>query len=329
MKTLQAVFLFLLFSCCVNKDVTDPKCEALIEQSLKDGCYQTEALVSSNSALCDKIVGIDFKDTCYYRTAIENRDEAPCRKVQKPQDMNYCYALVKADGSYCAKIIVADRRDKCYYDLGAAGSINSCLAVEDPEKRDYCLLTYTYNKEDISACNSVRDDSHREECFLTLVNKHDWNDSRYCDIIPVKEYTDACYIIVVRNTRDKTLCEKIDSQDTRNYCLGLTNTDPSYCERIVSGNLSEDCFFQLSKIIPESIDCTRMNDTDNRDFCYSEQAEYANDSSICSMIVDEIIMNLCYAYKEKDISYCNRIPDIEYAQECREDLARIWNSTEI
>lgn len=330
MKTLHiVVFLLVLLCGCLNQDVTDPKCDALTDQSLMDGCYQEDGIITNDPRYCEKISGSDFRDRCFFQIAVDRSWPGLCRNVAKENDENHCYAVTSGNDSFCAKVDLTDRRDKCYYDVGLRKHLSSCARINDSFLRDNCVVRYVYDTGNLSACEKVESTGRKEKCYYTLAERGDRSDPAACDNIPVKEYKDDCYIMIVENTRDKALCEKIDSKDTRNYCFGLTNTDPSYCERIVSGNLSEDCFFQLSKIIPESIDCTRMNDTDNRDFCYSSQAEYANDSSACSMIVDENIMNLCYAYKEKDISYCNRIQGIEYAQECRDDLTRIRNSTEI
>ncbi|MFZ2456193.1 MAG: hypothetical protein WAX07_06935 [Candidatus Altiarchaeia archaeon] len=167
MKTiLVAVFLLLIFACYINKEASDPGCEALIDLSQKDGCYQEKGIVTGDIAYCEKIAGSVFRDRCFFYVATDSSTQSLCGRIENPNDVNHCYALVSGNDSFCAMVGREDRRDKCYYDLGSAGHVSSCGLISDGFLRDNCYTAYVYGTGDIVFCEKVSDPDNKRVCFF-------------------------------------------------------------------------------------------------------------------------------------------------------------------
>lgn len=204
MKTLQfAVLLLLFFSCCVNKEVTNQKCETLSDQSEKDGCYQEQGIVTSDPSYCEKIEGADFRDRCFFRLAIDLSKPALCGRIDKENDNNHCLAITLRDDSFCAKVDRVDRKDKCYYDLGSTGHESSCGMINDSFFRDNCYVTYGYNKGDLAICEKIENAEKRKSCYYSISEKGGWSDPGTCDMLP-EEYRDECFVRMIASAAKKT-----------------------------------------------------------------------------------------------------------------------------
>jgi hypothetical protein len=104
----------------------------------------------------------------------------------------------------------------------------------------------------------------------------------------------------------------IDAMNQKSLCLAHSTLDSSYCKQLSNNEAKHTCYFRLS-LLSEDIDvCDEITyDSDERQLCYFSfsNAMYWEDKS--NRITDyhcnklpEPDRSTCFAYKNRDISYC-------------------------
>jgi hypothetical protein len=81
------------------------------------------------------------------------------------------------------------------------------------------------------------------------------------------------------------LCSKISDSDTKNWCLGIVNTDSSYCDKMTS-----------------------PANENRRQRCYSFVAIEKQQSSICSGIKEPGAFQNCFSLASRNVSQCKLDP---------------------
>lgn len=82
---------------------------------------------------------------------------------------------------------------------------------------------------------------------------------------------------------DPSLCDKIDNQDYKNYCLGVVQKDVSLCEDVQDQGVQDRCYFEL----PLSLEtCGTIQNNDMKGECLLNLGLVTLDSSVCEIIPD-------------------------------------------
>jgi hypothetical protein len=70
-----------------------------------------------------------------------------------------------------------------------------------------------------------------------------------------------CYYQIAKNTKDSSLCDKLEGNENRTTCMALTKLDISYCESFnqpAEFLEKEECYFELAMITQDYSICEKM-----------------------------------------------------------------------
>jgi len=155
-----------------------------------------------------------------------------------------------------------------------------------------------------------------------------------------KFFSDECFGIQDPYLKEKCYRDK-----------ALSNKDPSICDKIENKEGCDACRKEVEDILAPELDlgggggggdggggdegggssgggetelpqgCDSIEDPDEKDWCYRNEALEKLDVSICLKIIDDYYRDSCYRYfaiKTGDPSYCDYMEDRERRQWCHE-----------
>lgn len=230
----------------------DPKiCETINSEIYKDECHHDVAVLTNDIELCKKIVGklgYSIINLCFKTIAVNLTDETICEYLIEKKNYTSakdgCYldiAGLTKDKTICEKIINENWRKDCIRDI----------RFPECEGKDYCFRGYAKQYEDTSICEFIESEFSREMCKNDVAVLT--NDIELCKIIGMSPIKDDCLKTIAVNLTDETICEYISdtgkplpqSQYTyKDECyneIAKLAENKTICNKITSEELREEC----------------------------------------------------------------------------------------
>ena len=117
-----------------------------------------------------------------------------------------------------------------YISLLVPRSSDDCAKFNDVNKLDSCYVNFAIKNKDIMLCNKTRSDNYYYNFCLSQVTDHDSNQQlnhlEICEIYRPDDYLsqDTCYLVVARDRKEPSICQKIKSDSTKNECISQSST---------------------------------------------------------------------------------------------------------
>jgi hypothetical protein len=111
-----------------------------------------------------------------------------------------------------------------------------CKQIQDENQRDNCLIQLAINTDD---CELISDPNKRDDCLLPLLARGVINDIKQCDLFSSLNNKDSCLALI---QKDPQLCEKLEGE-SRDLCfidLSQRLNDRSLCEKVLSEEFKEE-----------------------------------------------------------------------------------------
>ena len=157
------------------------------------------------------IAGISFillqRNTVYDSGIIPNakykNDSSLCYQIKDDLDyQNLCLAIVNADINSCKSLQSLEYRERCFF--GMPLILNACGNIENSNQRGECYTNYALYTQNASVCNIIPD-------FQGLLREQTEPYPAY--------WRDNCYLGVRLRTNDTSLCDNIQGESNKNYCI--------------------------------------------------------------------------------------------------------------
>ena len=264
------------------------------------GAFTAKAISNNNEKICYKL-GDPYDGSIYYdvancvtRVAKNNKDEVLCEGLDNDfgRVQEECYkevAIAKLDLNLCQKTS-SKYTDECY-----KGVLNK---VKDP----------------VSACKQLKVGGSLFSCYKNI-NCSLTEDEQKCNM-EIKEYID-----------DPILCEAEEYEYDKNQCYydyALRLNNPDFCAKMGGLSVSAPCFEELAIKNNNKSLCT-VNGFGIYT-CIKHFVDLANDPNLCLEYNDIYDIHRCafeFVLQEKDISYCEIIPDEKWRADCIENFERL------
>jgi hypothetical protein len=191
--------------------------------------------------------------------------------------------------------------------------LEKCEKSSVPEK-DLCYAELAKARRDFTLCEKVMVGG-RDSCYLSLA-LIDWSD--YENAVP---------------PQDTIACEKIQKQETRDYCLAIMGKDASKCEKISFQSPENEALLKslcyqyigIATLDLSTCDKASANNGILKEACYARVAVYKKDPAICDNLklsfVDGgvYIKNACYtgvANATREPGICSKINESNLLENC-------------
>ena len=151
--------------------------------NIKEDCVN--AIKATNNAAIDPLQCQILPDSqsrldCTVSTAAQGGDVSICEKQQSAR-MDTCLVnTIKSNyrtnqTTDCSILANSDNKRMCYnYWLlfsGTASSFNKCNTITNPQEKDFCFYSYTYNTSGQGLdkiCNQIKDVSLKNKCLAEI-----------------------------------------------------------------------------------------------------------------------------------------------------------------
>ena len=351
-------------------------CENISDQDIKNACIGG---VTENITLCNG--GYE----CYTAVAILKNDPSICEKGPSPSLCYWNFALVRKNVSFC--FLLSDRdRDSCLLKLAeieknfsfcgliidstfSTGCYDALFEIIKPNKPDMCKAIALYYEhfrcendivskytDDIEECKKISVPLNKYRCLARVTNNVSICDEMYEALkdnifINTLREKDECYSEVyskvAMETKDLTLCEKIDDTFRKEKCfrdIAVETKNISICEKIESdykftcysiiakvtgdANICEDvplrpnvihCYEMVAVSTENATLCEKLTDRKDKERCFRKIAELTNDTTLCQKLDDLGVRASCVteiASKTGDASGCEILPQGYFKDYC-------------
>jgi len=268
----------------------------------------------SDEKLYEEIFGVEKKKTINFSQLIET-----CENIK---DETYKYAC----------IIMA-----CDLTKSKEERIKKCLNDNDID-HDTCLMAIMPLTAEV--CDSLSNDSYKNDCYSMVVrqtkdismcerNSNDMgrkvtcyknlalakNDSEICQKIDYNYFKEWC---MADSTKDFSICRSLKDgtlywdeaklDDWKNICLGAVTGDVNYCEKINEESVKPSCYKDIAVKRNDLSICDKIesDNNSNRDECYMRVAIKREDDSLCGELSGKF-KEQCYnqiSLQRADFSFC-------------------------
>lgn len=138
-----------------------------------------------------------------------------------------------------------------------------------------------------------------------------------------------------------SVCEKINSEDSRNFCIAMLKGDDSFC---LNEEDEDNCYFFMAHRKNDPKLCEKVSnmsfclgtvtgdyeECNNNDSCYYEIAVETKDSKGCELISNERFADICFAFTKKDPSFLIGYEDLNFQmQDYYMSLAMIYRDASV
>lgn len=232
-------------------------------------------------------------------------------KVNDYYDCNFskdenCFtekASLGNDVSFCEKNKYANPHDRNECRIAVSKNSNDpsiCREIEDgagrnPEDFKYqCFANIALNTKNYSLCEELKERSYRNECYASIGNKT--SDVSICNkVINDPDQFSDCIENIAINTDNRSLCDKVDSENKRGCYLGFdlnlskTSGDTAICDKIKNEGWGSSqigsCFSYVAAYTDNYSLCEKVSDYSNsRDVCYLGVSRKSTNIGICDKI---------------------------------------------
>ena len=149
----------------------------------------------------------------------------------KGHDSDYCYehfAELTGNLTWCTNINHGSKTKllcfiKSVEKLNNEGLTENICEGSSEEIKAYCFYGFAIAKKDSSLCAKIGTDEYdKENCLVTIAISQ--NDPATCNEIASQVERDTCYFAIVRNTKDRAICDKIsEGYYNKGACLELAS----------------------------------------------------------------------------------------------------------
>jgi len=244
--------------------------------------------------------------------AVEEVELPPTRGFAKPQELsqqdkdlldnrNIEDALVSSDIAGCEKLFDEALKQKCidnirYAQILRSGNENDCELLFDPSLKQRCYNniyfasgTKTYSAE---LCNKISDEGMKQRCLNQIQS------------------------IIVQTATTLDDCDQINDKGMQQRCednvvltASANSLDEEGCDDIQSELLKQKCKNEVAQTMAllevKALAMAEAGPTTNAEKLADCDDQECKDQS-----------NYDLAYEQKDLSYCGKIVDTEFQQEC-------------
>ena len=205
------------------------------DESPRDTCFYSLAIVRENISLCNKILSSDeyyeyTRAACGAKVALLKGAPAECEKLLTKMDTVDCYSAYAYDTddiSVCSMLKSTDDKDECMYEFVGyyntpPGGWSICEQLTDEDYKNSCYYYAADDTLDLSYCDKMSD--------------------KYSSIYWMKS---ECYDNIASQKNDPTICEGLSDEEDRDDCYYEYATDYPYhmevCDYITSKYIKSDC----------------------------------------------------------------------------------------
>jgi hypothetical protein len=176
---------------------------------VKDNCYKTFAVETSNYSLCGGIADSTYKDGCYSGCAIAAKNSSLCSMPSDEQKRDSCYNIYSqtlSEVTPCKEVRSLSLLKMCVQNVAIkTASPASCEAMLVPSR-----LSGTPTQAEVNTCYyAVIGQSNVSSAACLAINANG-TDSK-----------DQCIIASVRRTLDHTFCDSISDSSLKQACTNL------------------------------------------------------------------------------------------------------------
>ncbi|MFH0862229.1 MAG: hypothetical protein V1875_04285 [Candidatus Altiarchaeota archaeon] len=212
-----------------------------------------------------------------------------CESLPDGENRAVCLGLVNRDPEACGALDSQDGRDGCYARMGdylqdatvcekiAGGALHDgCVDVVGFEtgRQDVCakcrnrfdnIKCMALAGKDAALCEQLLKPDMRAVCTAYASGS-----PTMCDTVQDKSVKDDCLIVFAIQKRDKNLCEKMESLDTKALCLMVVGKDNAAC----GGMPTEEHRIRCSAVVEDDpAVCDGLKDTQSRSNCVRNYVE--------------------------------------------------------
>lgn len=260
----------------------------------------------------------EFSDMTVLRGAIAEADESLCHEVEDEKIRIKCF-----DGVRLAKALELN-------------DLKICDSIEDKSTKEYCndqlIFKKAINKKEFADCEKIISHSLKSQC-LGFADQ---------EILLHAAAPDDCEKILDNNLRTECssrlklrgvnltedVCSEVENEKMKNSCLekakineALENKDKSLCAEIKDSDAKILCEKQVEN--KEQLD-------------WAKAAAEEGDAKNCAAIINDTLRqkcedkaNLLAARRYKDITFCDKIKNVDVKQKCLQYKPQIdmyWSS---
>ncbi|MFH1649666.1 MAG: hypothetical protein ABIA93_03900 [Candidatus Woesearchaeota archaeon] len=191
------------------------------------------------------------KDSCLLDNAITKLDPQECIHIQNEALQDTCYSeigIVTNDLGVCDLTLRAQGKDACRVQIGMAlNDSSACTGLTSNYWNDACMTYFVPITDDPWFCKSTRNMGKRDTCLYEMAKAH--NDTNLCSYISLDQ-KGVCYVVLAAKLKNATICEDPEVPDvgTQDLCylnVAISTNDKSYCDRISSAYLKQECNSKL------------------------------------------------------------------------------------
>ncbi len=126
---MEKLLLVILVSAILLTGCISPNdCEKISETEIRDICYSTIALTSTDDTVCEKIHNKTIGDLCYLTIAQTTTNQRICEKIQNKTMKDDCYLMIAQtilNPEICEKINNSEKKDICIQEIPEAKTTNT------------------------------------------------------------------------------------------------------------------------------------------------------------------------------------------------------------
>lgn len=194
---------------------------ALLPDFSKDTGDSEQVNIKKEQDNCANINDSFDRNECYTEQAIKKEDAGICKKIDAQYAQARCIAAVKKDPGICQKIPNYIEKSLCYKEV-AIRKQDSSLCGDAGRNQSDCYTYFAVTDINASICNNIPEKFYQTNCYnsyytaLAVAKK----DPAICN--SVKEQTsddkDSCYKNYAVETKDESVCDKIEVGVTKWLC---------------------------------------------------------------------------------------------------------------
>ncbi|MBI4044353.1 MAG: hypothetical protein HY392_01465 [Candidatus Diapherotrites archaeon] len=301
-------------------------CGLISQAFLKDDCYNTVAVDTNSSYVCEKILSnTELRIQCK-KTILVGSAGFSCDKHPTKAERNECFtdqAKNQSNPLIC-ELVSGDLikgayiRDECLSaTISAYDNPDACGLFLEQELKDNCFLETAKKSLDGELCKSISPIEMVDEC-LDFVARENGN-HLLCYLLSLENGQKECINYVAESNPVPELCDlatSYASKDKCNHALGVDSNSSVFCEKISGGELKDDCFYTTATANNDAGLCRKIGLAEHelKNSCFATVALGLLDETICENIPSEEDYVACFASiaaKTNEITICDNMQKVD------------------
>ncbi|MFH1721066.1 MAG: hypothetical protein ABH950_00525 [Candidatus Altiarchaeota archaeon] len=245
-------------------------------------------------------------------------------------NVDYCHQIGSPNGAQVSYGIDwrLERKIECYQHIAEFTRNESvCQFIESigiptdenlTETTEKCTSKVALRKQDPSLCHNITSEYERGVCLEEIGRKI--KKPTMCLEHPLEVDRTRCLFTVAEETGNSSICELIEDNDGKCYCLGVFGADQDYCEIPSYQEYRNRCYHHRAVILNVPSLCEKIVGDEEKpgflgsgrsqyttDNCYKESAIENSNPSVCERISEPDDRILCEAITTDDLELCRSI----------------------